>query len=159
MSGKLFASTILVGGIALASMVGGTVNASALSKTQENAVVKMAKAERGVPYKYGGTSTRGFDCSGLAQYVYKHAAHKSLPRTSEAQYSHVTHVSWANRKPGDLVFFKEHGDVGHVGIYIGVINHHSMMIAAPYTGKNVREEVIYSSYWKSRATISFGRVK
>lgn len=124
------------------------------------AAVKVAKAQIGDPYRSGGTGPNSFDCSGLTQYSYKKAG-KRIARTAQDQYNSTTHIAWKNRKPGDLVFFAYKGThhVYHVGIYIGVINHHSTMIAAPYTGKDVRKEVIYSKYWESHASISFGRVK
>jgi cell wall-associated NlpC family hydrolase len=73
---------------------------------------------KGTPYRYGGTTPRGFDCSGYTRYVYKKAG-KALPRTSRAQYSATKHISRRAAKPGDLIFFKSGGRVYHVGIYAG----------------------------------------
>ncbi len=82
-------------------------------------VIKEAAKLKGTPYRYGGTSPRGFDCSGYTGYVYKKAG-KALPRTSRSQYSATKHVSRAAARPGDLVFFKSSsGRVYHVGIYAG----------------------------------------
>ena len=60
----------------------------------------------------------GSTAPGLAKYVYAHAAHKSLPHYSRAQFQKLRHVSKGARKPGDLVFFLR-GGMEHVGIYIG----------------------------------------
>ncbi|MCM1039957.1 MAG: NlpC/P60 family protein [Roseburia sp.] len=68
----------------------------------------------GYPYKAGGTSlTEGADCSGFVWAVYKSFGY-SLPRSSYAQSSAGTSVSYADAQPGDIIYYG-----GHVGIYIG----------------------------------------
>lgn len=74
----------------------------------------------GVPYVWGGTSPRGFDCSGFTQYVYKKANGKSIPRTSGAQYAASKKVSKSQLKQGDLVFFSVGSSrITHVAMYAG----------------------------------------
>jgi cell wall-associated NlpC family hydrolase len=90
------------------------------SIAKADAIIATAKKYIGVPYLWGGTSPKGFDCSGFVQYVFK--AHGiSLNRTCETQYKHGTYVSKSNLKPGDLVFFQNtyKAGISHVGIYIG----------------------------------------
>lgn len=73
-------------------------------------------------YVWGGTSTRGFDCSGFTQYVYRHAINVSIPRTSQAQWYASTgiKVPRQNERAGDLVIFSNSSTyAGHVGLYIG----------------------------------------
>ena len=83
-----------------------------VSKGQQ--VVNYAKKFLGNPYVYGGTSlTKGADCSGFTQSIYKHFGYK-IPRSSSAQRSAGTKVSWSNKKAGDLICY-----YGHVAIYMG----------------------------------------
>jgi len=75
----------------------------------------------GIPYKYGGASLSGFDCSGFTMYVYKQFG-IDLPHSSSAQYGYGVSVAKADLQPGDLVFFSSTSGgsgIGHVGIYIG----------------------------------------
>jgi cell wall-associated NlpC family hydrolase len=111
------------------------------------AAIAIASRYFGVPYRYGGSSPRGFDCSGLVMYVYGQLG-IHLPRTASAQYGVTRRVSRSAARPGDLVFFFSGGSITHVGIYAGG----NMMIAAPHTGTVVRKQPIYS------ANVAFGRV-
>lgn len=73
----------------------------------------------GTPYKYGGTTTSGFDCSAFVQQVFKDLG-ISVPRDTGSQYQQGKAVSKSNLELGDLVFFNTSGKgVSHVGIYIG----------------------------------------
>lgn len=89
------------------------------SKVTGSQIVKYAKKFLGCPYKYGGTSlTKGSDCSGFTQSIYKEFGY-SIPRTSLEQSSYGTKVSASSVQEGDLVFYKNGKKVGHVAIYIG----------------------------------------
>lgn len=82
-------------------------------------VVREARKWIGVRYRLGGESRRGVDCSGLTMQVYKEFG-VSLPHWDDKQYRKGTRVPKGQEKPGDLVFFSEHGrSVSHVGIYAG----------------------------------------
>jgi cell wall-associated NlpC family hydrolase len=99
-----------------------------------SAVVKAAKNFLGVPYKWGGESAKGFDCSGLMQYIFKQQG-VNIPRVTYDQIKQGTAVQQNNMQAGDLVFFKEpNGSPGHVGVYIG----NGQIIHAPHTGDVVR---------------------
>lgn len=87
-------------------------------------VLKIAYNYLGVPYVWGGTTPRGFDCSGFVQYVYAQRG-IYLPRTTYEQVNVGRRVSRSQLRPGDLCHFP-----GHVGIYIG----DGMMIHAPKPG-------------------------
>jgi lipoprotein Spr len=71
----------------------------------------------GTPYRFGGQSKLGSDCSGLVTELYKSVANFKLPRTSKLQYLVGDPVPFQSIKPGDLVFFNIHGTgVSHVGV-------------------------------------------
>ena len=94
----------------------------AVSKTSNAAVssdlVNNAKALLGTPYKFGGSTTSGFDCSGYVQYVFNKSG-KSVSRSTLGQFAASTTVS--TPEVGDLVFFANtyRPGISHVGIYIG----------------------------------------
>lgn len=93
--------------------------ADASSGIKSTQVVSVASSVIGTKYVYGGTTTKGFDCSGFIGYVFKNVG-VSLPRTSAGMYASGTSVAKKNLKAGDLVFFNTSGKgVSHAGIYIG----------------------------------------
>jgi hypothetical protein len=100
-------------------------------------VVAYAKNFLGTPYAWGGTTPKGFDCSGFTQYVYNKFG-TSIGRTTHNQINSGTAVSRDNLKAGDLVLT----DPGHVGIYVG----DNQMIHAPYPGAKIRIEGIWKFY-------------
>lgn len=93
----------------------GTVGGAASGSN----IIATANSYIGVPYVWGGTSPKGFDCSGFVCYVF--GKYKIwLPRTAANQYTKGIEVSKANLKTGDLVFFTTYASgASHVGIYIG----------------------------------------
>lgn len=90
------------------------------SKGQE--IADFALQFVGAPYVYGGSSPKGFDCSGFTKYVYSQFGY-NINRTASAQLDNGTPVSMSELQPGDLVMFKKSGTgskrASHVGIYIG----------------------------------------
>ncbi|MBQ9697840.1 MAG: C40 family peptidase [Acidaminococcaceae bacterium] len=82
-------------------------------------ILKTAAQYKGVPYVFGGTTPRGFDCSGYVQYVFaKHGVR--LTRTADTQALEGKYVSRKALRPGDLVFFTTYEPgASHVGIYAG----------------------------------------
>jgi peptidoglycan DL-endopeptidase CwlO len=103
-------------------------------------VVGIAMRYLGVPYVWGGSTPRGFDCSGLVAYVFAQIG-VSLPHSSYSQFGMGTAVSISQLQPGDLVFFT---GASHVGIYIGG----GQFIHAPHTGDVVKISSL-SGYYSS----------
>lgn len=109
-------------------------------------IVEEVKKYLGVNYVWGGTTPRGFDCSGLTQYVCN-AVGVSIKRVADDQWKHSgTYVTKSELEPGDLVYFGYGNNATHVGVYVG----DGQMIHAPHTGDVVRYADINNSYFKSR---------
>jgi len=109
-------------------------------------IANFAKLQLGKPYRYGGASPKGFDCSGLVHYTHKQFGIQT-PRTSKQQYKAATPVSANQLELGDIVFFKlTSTNVLHVGIYIG----DGQFIHAPKSGKRVSTAFLQDPYWKTR---------
>jgi NlpC/P60 family len=107
-------------------------------------LVTDAKKQIGVPYKWGGTSPSGFDCSGFITYVYKQQ-NVSLPRTSADMYAGGDSVSKSNLQPGDLVFFTTYkSGASHAGLYVG----NQQFIHSASNG--VTKSGLSDYYWKNR---------
>lgn len=119
-----------------------------------SSVITYAKQFIGTPYRYGGSSPSGFDCSGFTSYVYKHFG-VNLSHSSSAQYGQVSKVSRGDLQAGDLVFFATRGrSIGHVGIYVGG----GQFIHSPSAGSSVRIESMSSGYYANRF-VGGGRVR
>lgn len=98
----------------------------------------------GAPYRYGGNTPRGFDCSGLVQYSYARAG-VMIPRTTREQRRHSHAVSRQHLRPGDLLFFNQLGKRGsHVGLYLG----DQRFVHAPASGKVVHVSTLTDPYWQ-----------
>jgi N-acetylmuramoyl-L-alanine amidase len=110
-------------------------------------IVETAMAYRGAPYRRGGTTSRGFDCSGFVQHVMdKHGV--SVSHDSRALFNQGTPVSRENLKPGDVVFFENtyRSGISHVGIYIG----NGQFIHASNSRGNVKVSDLDSDYYRPR---------
>ena len=77
---------------------------STSSAGSHSSAVSIAAQYLGVPYVWGGASPSGFDCSGLAMYVYAKLG-ISLPHNAAMQYASITHIAHGSEQPGDLMFF------------------------------------------------------
>jgi cell wall-associated NlpC family hydrolase len=112
--------------------------------SDKSTLISNALSLQGIPYVFGGTSRKGFDCSGFTQYVFA-GSKISLPRTAAEQYNIGTPVNRQQLLPGDLVFFSTYkSGASHVGIYIGGGN----FIHASSSG--VRITSLNDSYYKTR---------
>ena len=135
---------------ATSALMGGTASAHHLRDhdAERRHIKNRARSVIGSPYSYGGTSPRGFDCSGFTRWTYlKHGA--SLPHSSMEQYNLGNARGYrrirnrSNLQIGDLVFHKTtSATVGHVGIYIG----RGRFISSTSSG-GVRIRSLYDPYY------------
>jgi len=86
--------------------------------SRTEAIIGYAKSFIGVPYRYGGQSPKGFDCSGYVQYVFGNFG-IDLPRTADEQFSWGRSINDQAAKPGDIVAFRTGKVITHTGIYLG----------------------------------------
>ena len=103
-------------------------------------VASLASGFVGTPYRYGGDSPSGFDCSGLVYYVYREVG-VTVPRTAAEQRAAARRIPQESLEPGDLVFFYTPED--HVGIYLGA----GEFVHAPATGRSVERARLDAPYF------------
>ena len=119
---------------------GSTRPTAELSDQAADHALKMV----GKPYRYGGASPAGFDCSGLVMYSYRQAG-LTLPHNTDKQRTAARPIKVAELRRGDLLFFNQEGKkYGHVGIYIG----DGRFVHAPSSGKSVRTDRLNTPYWR-----------
>ena len=130
------------------------VPAEALTDEEFAAIYKEAQKYVGTPYVWGGsTPETGFDCSGYVCWVYNQNGYNVGRTTANGLWNKSQHISEAEAKPGDLVFFKGTYDtpgMSHTGIYLG----NGMMVSA---GDPIKYANIHSSYWEKHLA-GFGRL-
>lgn len=105
----------------------------------------------GVPYRYGGSTSSGFDCSGLVYFAYSKVG-VQLPRTTGALWQHLSPVAPGDLQVGDVLFFDIEGKMSHVGLYLG----DERFVHAPSSGKEVSIASLSSGYYE-KALIRGGR--
>lgn len=130
------------------------IPAEALTDSEFAAIYKEAQKYVGTPYVWGGsTPETGFDCSGYVCWVYNQNGYNVGRTTANGLWNKSQHISEAEAKPGDLVFFKGTYDtpgMSHTGIYLG----NGMMVSA---GDPIKYANIHSSYWEKHLA-GFGRL-
>jgi cell wall-associated NlpC family hydrolase len=156
-------------GTAKAATLSGQQKASSASatKTPKRAIKKvmpatwnmvaatLARRLVGDPYVTGGTSPAGFDCSGLSQWVYRHAGHgKSISRTADTQFRQFRRISHASARPGDLVFFHETSSPSSLVYHVGVYEGGDYMVAAATPSEGVR----FQTFTWGGDTVTFGTI-
>jgi hypothetical protein len=109
-------------------------------------VLEIARQFVGVPYRRGGASPAGFDCSGLVFFSYLQAG-IAVPRSSASQHQAAHVVPFEALRPGDLLFFKVKPQrVSHVGIFV----EENLFLHAASPGKSVSFSRLDEPYWKKR---------
>lgn len=106
-------------------------------------ILSHAQQAIGTPYRFGGNTSEGLDCSGLVEMTYR-AAGIRVPRTANDQFRSLPSVDAP--RPGDLLFFGDGAKATHVGIYGG----NRQMIHAPGSGRAVVSVPLDIDYWNQR---------
>ncbi|MCS6823540.1 MAG: C40 family peptidase [Cytophagaceae bacterium] len=125
-------------------------NVEKKSPDKINELVQTARSYIGTPYKYGGNSKSGIDCSGLACQVYKSIG-IDLPRTASDQCNAGKKIEINDIRPGDLLFFtdrKGNNKITHVGIVSEVSGKNSIKFIHASTKRGVTESELLSDYYK-----------
>jgi len=121
-------------------------NKPILAKGKVSSLLKTARSYIGVPYAFGGTTPKAFDCSGYLQYVFAKNG-INIPRTADEQYKLGLRTKSSKQLvPGDLVFFTTYEPgASHCGIYLG----NNEFIHAS-SSKGVRVDTLADTYWAPR---------
>lgn len=118
------------------------------SKIREK-IVKTSMKYLGVPYRYNGQNSDGFDCSGFSGFVYKQNEIE-IPRSAQEQYNKSQHLKFDQVKKGDLIFFSNGTRISHVGIIVSNKGEPLIMIHSSSTNGIVVTEIEKSVYWQKR---------
>lgn len=140
------------GGILLAILVFSSCSSSRNIRSQNiNQVVETAKSFHGTPYRYGGTTRSGIDCSALVYQSFRSVG-VTLPRTSSDQSKIGKNVPIRKLEKGDVIFFatgKRRRKVTHAGIVTSNRRGNAQFIHAS-TSLGVTEDNVFSNYWSKR---------
>jgi len=115
-----------------------------VSERAFRAMLDSIEETKGVKYRFGGTTTEGFDCSGFVQYVYSQSFQMILPRTSTDLALLGPLIRRDRLQPGDLVFFAAGDDISHVGVYLG-----NKQFAHASTRAGISVNALYQSYYNT----------
>lgn len=127
-----------------------------MSISERSDLVHYSYEFMGIPYKWGGIDTDGFDCSGFTGHVFQYFG-ISLPRVSVDQYKYAKTIIAKRAFMGDLVFFSEGKEITHVGILVNQPNERKTMIHSS-TSKGISVvDLDGSDYWRSRL-VGYGRI-
>ncbi|OCA69518.1 hydrolase Nlp/P60 [Chryseobacterium artocarpi] len=110
-------------------------------------ILTEAETYLGTPYRYGGTTRRGIDCSAFVLSVFGAAAGLTLPRVAASQAQEGERIEKENLQKGDLIFFSHGRRISHVGIVESVTEEGEIKFIHAATSKGVMISSLNDSYW------------
>jgi len=117
---KIFLFLIIISIYACSGPVHRDVRVRPLTKKEAARLLSGARHHLGEPYKYGGESVEGWDCSGFTRTMFMTYLAYDMPRNTDSMYRQSVKVPESQKRPGDLVFFHIGSKAAsHVGIFIG----------------------------------------
>lgn len=116
------------------------------NKTIDN-ILAEAQTYLGTPYRYGGMTRKGIDCSAFVLSVFGAAAGLTLPRVAASQSQEGEAIDKENLQKGDLIFFSHGKRISHVGIVENVTEEGEIMFIHAATSKGVMISSLNDSYW------------
>ena len=133
-----------------ATVPASTASSKKVASGQAIQVIKTARSYIGTPYRYGGTTKKGMDCSGLLCTSFQ-TVNLKLPRTSQEQSNYGRDVRINDVEPGDLVFFTERkgsNKVSHVGMVTEVRSKNEVKFIHASTSRGVTEDNLFAEYYQ-----------
>jgi hypothetical protein len=147
-------SGIIASGITLLLIIIGFTKDNGKPMTDEiihqktDSLIQFAIHHQGIPYRRGGTSIRGFDCSGFTQHVFEEVGIQ-LHRSAARQFKQGIKVTPAQFREGDLVFFHNGSRINHVGVLINVTSEENTFIHVSLS-EGIRLDNLQNTYYKKR---------
>ncbi|AYB29466.1 NlpC/P60 family protein [Chryseolinea soli] len=151
-SQKLVLHGVIAATLFLCSCAAHKVRQADAREIKVDKVISTARTFIGTPYKYGGTTRNGMDCSGLLINSFQ-AVNVALPRSSEAQSKVGEEVTMKELEPGDLVFFatgRRKREVTHVGLVTDVRGKEDVKFIHSSSSLGVVETNLYAEYYQKR---------
>ncbi len=144
--GYVFAQYLTPKSGAAANTTSASASTTSTASGKGDEVVAIGKKYIGTPYRYGGASPKGFDCSGFVYYVHKQMG-VTIGRGATSQMAYGTYVAKSDLQPGDIVFFRDtrraRSGATHSGIYVG----NNKFIHSPTSGRTVCIESLSLNYY------------
>lgn len=132
--------------ILLAGCAGSNYKPTPETDALRRGIVLEALGQIGRPYRYGGATPDGFDCSGLVLYVYAQQG-LSVPRSTGEQHASGETIDLDEAEPGDLLFYSFKGKgIDHVAVYLG----DGQAVHAPSSGRQVIVAPVGNRWWTDR---------
>ena len=147
-------SYAIVVGIFFIALISSCASSKMAREQKVNTVITRARYYVGTPYRFGGTTTLGMDCSGLLMRSFE-SIDIYIPRTAKEQSSLGKKVSFDELQEGDLVFFKTYkgkGKVTHAGIVTDARKKDQLMFIHASSSRGVMEANLMTNYYRKAFT-------